>query len=64
MKMENILIFSAIKKMEKFKFNLSLQFLHENMSKLVKILSCSQNENVTMEKKISENVTKLFSENQ
>lgn len=50
--------------MEKFKFNLSLQFLHENMSKLVKILSCSQNENVTKEKKISENVTKLFSENQ
>lgn len=64
MKMETILIFSAIKKMEKFKFNFSFQFLHENMSKLVKILSCSQNENVTMEKKISENVTKLFSENQ
>lgn len=64
MKMENILIFSAIKKMEKFKFNLSFQFLHENTSKLVKILSCSQNENVTKEKKISENVTKLFSENQ
>lgn len=64
MKMETILIFSAIKKMEKFKFNLSFQFLHENMSKLVKILSCSQNENVTKEKKISENVTKLFSENQ
>lgn len=37
--------------MEKFKRNLSFQFLHENMSKLVKILSCSQNENVTKEKK-------------
>lgn len=50
MEMENIWIFSAIKKMEKLKFNLSFQFLHENVAKLVKILSCSQSENVTKEK--------------
>ena len=59
-----MLIFSAIKKMEKFKFNLSFQFLQENVAKLVKMLSCSQNENVTKEEKFLKHVTKLFSENQ
>lgn len=50
--------------MEKFKFNLSFQFLQENVAKLVKMLSCSQNENVTKEEKFLKHVTKLFSENQ
>ena len=59
-----MLIFSAIKKMEKFKFNLSFRFLHENVAKLLKMLSCSQNENVTKEEKFLKHVTKLFSENQ